>query len=68
MVSFVKEQNETVGNFTSFLIFLACVPEPEFQSNKLDFIEGKQIKFETVILLSHAVLLQYLIYFTEELP
>lgn len=55
MVSFIKEQKGTVGIFTSFLIFLAYVPELEFQWSKLDFIEEKQIKFETVILLSCAV-------------
>lgn len=55
MVSFIKEWKETVGIFTSFLIFLAYVPEPEFQWSKLDFIEEKQIQFETVMLLSCAV-------------
>lgn len=31
MVSFIEEQKERVGFFTSFLIFLAYMPEPEFQ-------------------------------------
>lgn len=55
MVSFIEEQKERVGIFTSFLIFLAYILEPKFQWSKLDFTEEKQNKFETVILLSCAV-------------
>lgn len=42
MLSFTGEQKGRVGFFTSFLIFLPYLLEPEYQWSKIDFTEEMQ--------------------------